>query len=1110
MPGLLRLMQLRLSTVAEVVLRDGSVVGLAARDAALLAWLAIEGPTERDRIGLLLWPAASQAQGRTVLRQRLFKLKRALGGPVVAGATTLHLAAGLAHDLADSQHVLADLVLGDAPDFDQWLARQRDVRAERTRDALRAQAQALEDAGDAAGALRHALALLREEPISELAHQRVIRLHYLGGDRASALAAFDACERVLRDELGARPSPATLSLLTTVERIAPSAPAVVQRVLPMAVLRPPAMVGRERERRLLALAWEVGQIATVAGEAGMGKSRLLKEFVDGRAGIVVAAARPDDAGVPFATLARLLRAAGDAGAGVPIEADMRAQLARVLPEFGEAAASQVHGQGLKLRQALADYLRRVPDLDGIIVDDLHFADAASLEMLHMLMVEDRLAGVRWAVAFRPADAGSALRTLQSALAEAARSAPIAVAPLDEASLAELIGTLDLGVGAAAVAPQLRRQTGGNPLFVLETLKQAWLEQGSGALTGARLPRPVSVERLIDQRIARLPPEAVALARLASIAGVEFSIGLAESVLGVGALSLAGALSELESAQVLKGTLFAHDLVLDAVLRSVPAAIAVHTHGQVAAWLEIHDGEPARIAQHWIDGGAPARAPRWLGLAARRAALALRIEEQLQFLERKADLELATGDRAAAFASQLEANRIGLIVDLDTTRALARCDRLDALAGSPAQALEAAVQRAGLAVVRREDRLAEPLALQSLAEARRLGDDALATTSRILLVIVLIRLQRLGDAFAQAQACIDWVEANATPVRQGELHTYLGLLHGELGHQEQALHHHRRAIELAHEVGEPHHVVTVLGNMARTLGDSGAVDEAIAAQSRALQISRLHDAPPVNVAGVLANLGFTLQRVGRYAEALALLDQAEKLASTNFVDGKVTLDSVRLTCWERLGQWARVQRLAGDPALIRSEHSPLRVRLALTGRALHRLRGEPGDGPLAQTLAWLPAESGVSYREILLLELARSLPALQAATQLEEVRVRCLALGLAGHVLATHLYAAEALSGVDSTSARQHALAALALAETRDYGYGYRAELWLLCGKAFLAAGDVAQARAVVARGREWVAKRASDDVPAEFRDSFLHRNPVNVALTALFDSLGIDRACESA
>ncbi len=1096
-------LRLRLAVAHEIVLGDGRIVGLAARDAALLAWLAIEGPTPRERLGPLLWPAASQAQARTVLRQRLFRLKRALGVDVAVGAQSLRLVDGLGHDLAGARHVLGNLSFGDAPDFDQWLMRQREARAERARDALRARAQALEDAGNTAGALRAAQALLRDEPISELAHQRVMRLHYLGGDRASALAAFDACERVLKDELGVRPSPATLALLATVERVGPRGVARAQRALPMAVLRPPQTIGREREHRLLAQAWDAAQVATIVGEAGMGKSRLLKEFAERRADVVSAAARPGDADVPFATLARLLRAVGEAGAGLPTDVETRAALARLLPELGDASAGPLHGEGLRLRKALADYLRCTAGLQGIVIDDLHFADAASLEMLLALMTDDQLSALRWAVGFRPSDAGSALRTLQAALAEAVRSTLIVVTPLNEAALAELIDTLDLAVGSAAMAAQLWRQTGGNPLFVLETLKQAWLEGRTEVLPHAGLPRPGSVDRLIDQRIERLSPGAAALARLASIAGVEFSIEMAESVLGVSALSLADSWRELESAQVLKGTQFVHDLVFDAVLRSVPAAIAAHAHRQVAGWLENHDGEPAHIARHWIAGESPARAPHWLGLAARRAAKALRIGEQLRFLERKADLELATGDRNAAFASQFEANRIGLVLDRDTTPALARCDRLDALAATPSQALQATVQRADLAMMRRDDAVAESLASRALDEALRLGEDAQATTCRIFLVILLLRLHRLAEALAQAQACSAWVQAHAPSVRQGELHTYLGLLHGDLGHQEEAMAHHRRAIALAHEVGEPHHLATVLSNMGRTVGERGALVEALDLLTQALEITRLHDSLPANTGIIMTSLCQALQRAGRFGQALEAVDQASKLATRHYADSSAQLGVARLTCFERLGQWSRVQHLVASPPVAGSGNAGLRVRIALADCALRRQRAEPGEPALEATLAWLPPGCGQSYRETLQMALARSLPAEQAAAAFEDIRGRCRLHGFAGHVMATHLYAAEALVEADARAAGQHALAALALAETHDYPYGYRAELWLICGKALFAAGNQAQGRQVVARGRDWVLARARADVPDEFRDSFLHRNPVNAGLLALAARLGM-------
>ena len=101
-------MQLRLATSPRFVHADARETDLALRDAALLAWLALEGPTPRTRLAVLLWPRSAPDVAGNALRQRLFQLRRQLGVELVSGHTTLALADGLAHDLGDSQQVLGD------------------------------------------------------------------------------------------------------------------------------------------------------------------------------------------------------------------------------------------------------------------------------------------------------------------------------------------------------------------------------------------------------------------------------------------------------------------------------------------------------------------------------------------------------------------------------------------------------------------------------------------------------------------------------------------------------------------------------------------------------------------------------------------------------------------------------------------------------------------------------------------------------------------------------------------------------------------------------------------------------------------------------------------
>ena len=197
---------------------------LALADALLLAWLAVEGPTAREQMAAQLWPDSPPETARNALRQRLFRLRRQAGRELVEGSAVLALSADLTHDLAGATTLLGDLDAAAFPGLAEWLAGQRQRRRGLARQQLEARIESLEAAGDAAAALPLALALRDADPLSEDAHRRVMRLHYLRGDRAAALLAFDMLERMLKDEVGTAPSAPTLALLRSIEGEQPPAP----------------------------------------------------------------------------------------------------------------------------------------------------------------------------------------------------------------------------------------------------------------------------------------------------------------------------------------------------------------------------------------------------------------------------------------------------------------------------------------------------------------------------------------------------------------------------------------------------------------------------------------------------------------------------------------------------------------------------------------------------------------------------------------------------------------------------------------------------------------------------------------------------------------------
>jgi DNA-binding SARP family transcriptional activator len=216
--------RLRLLGAPRLELPDGTARALERRGAALLAMLALHGPTPRARAAATIWPDVEDSRAGNSLRQRMFKLRQAAGRDVIVPGRLLTLASDIVHDLApplprleldpDSCQggLLGDLDFSDCSDLDAWVGVARQRWRDEVGRSLAALSSRLEGEGRIAAALRLAERLIEIEPIQEHAHRRVMRLHYLRGDRAAALAAFDRCRVVLRGELGVLPDRETQAL----------------------------------------------------------------------------------------------------------------------------------------------------------------------------------------------------------------------------------------------------------------------------------------------------------------------------------------------------------------------------------------------------------------------------------------------------------------------------------------------------------------------------------------------------------------------------------------------------------------------------------------------------------------------------------------------------------------------------------------------------------------------------------------------------------------------------------------------------------------------------------------------------------------------------------
>src|SRR4029078_1804917 len=136
-----------------------------------------------------------------------------------------------------------DLDFDDLPDFAEWLRGEREQWRERRDEAFAAAVAECGQSGAIARGLVYAQRLVESNPLAEHAQRRLMRLHYLRGDRAAGITTFERFEQRLKDELGTRPSAETIELLSTIERGGTSLP-TRRAVAPASLLRPPRLIGR--------------------------------------------------------------------------------------------------------------------------------------------------------------------------------------------------------------------------------------------------------------------------------------------------------------------------------------------------------------------------------------------------------------------------------------------------------------------------------------------------------------------------------------------------------------------------------------------------------------------------------------------------------------------------------------------------------------------------------------------------------------------------------------------------------------------------------------------------------------------------------------------------
>ena len=918
---------------------DGSPLEVDTRKAvALLAYLALtQRRHTRDALCALLWPEHGQTRSRAALRRTLSSLARArTEGWLEVGRETVGLVEGeawvdvdrfrsLLAECASHGHPAAEVCpaclsplseavslyrddflagfgLRDSFAVDDWQFFQAEELRRELAGALERLARGYALAREWEAAIGHARRLLLLDPLHEPAHRLLMHLYALSGERAAALRQYRECVRVLERELGVTPLEETTLLYRDIKE-GSAVPPLSGGDRPSAPEAPPAagspespLVGREAEWAALERAFVSagGAIVVIEGEAGIGKTRLAEEFL----------ARVREGGA--ATLAvRCYAGETDLAYGPFVEALGIAAGRRDLTVRLAGAPAHALGEASRLLPSLAGLAAETPDLppmdtpgarsrffegvSGVLlaalggappgvlfVDDLHWADEASLDLLAYLT--RRLGGrpllvmVAWREELVPED-----HRLRALLAEG-QAEIVRPSRLDRAAVEELVSsagrTQDLG-------SRLYDETEGRPLFLTEYLAEI---SGGGleAAGGEAWSLPGGVRGLLHGRLRALGETDAQLLAAAAVIGRSFDFDTAREASGRGEEETISALEALISARLIRevpheaeeGPVydFSHDKLRALVYeetslarkrllhRRVAEALAARARrlpepGALAAQIAHHHrlaGQDREAAENYALAGEHARAlsANAEALSHLGTALALGHPDAARLHEAIGDVQTLQGEYGAALASYeaSAAYREG--------PALARIERkLGDVCGRRGE-WEMAGSHYETALTELEGRGAE-------------GERALLYAN---LGLLSYHLGRDEEASELADRALELAGAAGDAGALAQVHNTAGMLARSARDWASAHYHLRQSLELAETLGDPGARVAALNNLALTHGAAGetakAIESAEAAVALCVGYGDRH-----REAALRNNLADLLHAAGRQEESMAQLKEA---------------------------------------------------------------------------------------------------------------------------------------------------------------------------------------------------------------------------------------------
>lgn len=777
----------------------------------LLAYLLLHPvPQGREQLADLLFPDAPFDRVRRNFSDTLYRAQKTLGDDwLLTDGETVTLCKdkplwvdvwdfdqlAASSDPADLQKAVT-LYAGDLLPtcYEDWILPERELRRNQFLIALENLAAYQESTGQLQQALLTTRRLILAEPLHEPAHQSYLRLLGRLQRYAEALAHYEYLCQILQEELETTPLAETQAIFHAIEQ---------ERTL---AATPPdkeqmPFVGRMAERAALLDAVEAalqgkGGIVAIEGEAGIGKSRLLREISAGarwRGATVIKGVASEvpqespfqpltDALSPLLTGSRLMQLE------TALPAEMLAALAPLYPAWGKYQTSASAEQARRLFNfALRPFGEAVAQLTPLvlILDDVQWASPALWQCLHPLTQGLLENGGLLILAYRRPGIEQTFGWNQ--LQTWDRDGILKVIPLHPLTQ-EDVGVL-LDDGTQGETPLIHALTGGNPFRISE-----WLNQPEES--------PVAGMTGITRRLGQISEHARSVLECAAVLGEDIQYSHLSRMAEMPLLALANLSDELSLHHWLQpsttGFSFVHDLIRTAIYTDIPPDKLQALHARAAAVYQALEPDNIRsYAFHLDRAGLPEA-----GGAYRQVGE--------QELERFAHREAQTAfERALALMpSELTVERLKIMLSLAWV--------FDVL-GERTKQID--------------------MLHRVLAGAESLEQPSIVLETFLALARALIQAYQFTEAEKYLQKALELARALQDEKSRTEVLLLSGMCETDQLHTKKSITFYRRALKLAQKLNSPLHEARALRGLGIAARDQGAPMESIKWLEQALAVQR---------------------------------------------------------------------------------------------------------------------------------------------------------------------------------------------------------------------------------------------------------------------------------